>query len=66
MTISRKTLQRHLVIAVVGTAMAVGFRSAYVLPKLGEPIAQEVENDGRGEFDVVAENFTDLADTLLA
>jgi 2-haloacid dehalogenase len=43
-------------------AMAVGFRTAFVLPRHDEPGGND---DGNPEdFDVVADDFTDLADKI--
>ena len=44
-------------------SMRAGFRTAYVRPKLNEPFG--TDDGDPNDFDVVADDFTDLADRLL-
>jgi 2-haloacid dehalogenase len=44
-------------------SMQAGFRTAYVLPKLNEPFGTDDQDPN--DFDVVADDFTDLADQLV-
>ena len=44
-------------------SMNAGFRTAYVQPKLDEPFG--TDDQGTDDFDIVAADFTDLADQLV-